>query len=881
MSFRKGQRWISRMEPELGLGTLSAVENNGRRVHIRFKASGVVRQYAMESAPLERACFSPGDRITLKEGVSVTVTAVDTVDGLFYYHGQGRVISEEMLSDTMSFSRPGERLSAGLFDTTKTFDLRLQARVLQHRYRRSPVLGFLGGRVELIPHQFYIAGEVAARYLPRILLADETGLGKTIEASLILHRLLLSERISRVLILVPDSLVHQWFVEMYRRFNLSFSIVNDDFLACMNGSDNLFAENQLFLCPMDYMEKHPSLTVHALDAGWDMVVVDEAHHVDPHGDTHAFLQRVGKGSSGMMLLTATPEQLGLERHFTHLKLLDPHRYTSLEAYHREGATYENTVKEINQRLEKNLDTDGPPDKDLEMLLDCHGPGRSIFRNTRAVIKGFPIRKGRCYCLDRQDEVAWLADLLLGLKTQKVLVICSTKERVSTLAHALRGVMTLNFTQFDESMSLLQRDRSAAWFSEKEGARLMICSEIGSEGRNFQFCHHLVLFDLPRNPELLEQRIGRLDRIGQTRDIEIHVPYLKDSSQEVLARWYMEGTGIFEGHVNGLYQIYDPFKERLMCLCNDCDGGKGLDRAALDQLIEETRAHARKIQATLSRGRDRLLELNSFRPRPARALVDAIAAQDNDSTLESFLLALFDFFNVSHDEFMPRTHAVTFDMAHPSFPVPALKKEGMTITFDRNIAVTRGEMDFITWDHPLVHGVMELLLGTEQGNCSFALYRKDGEFQLLLEAVHVLECITPGHLHMDRFLPVTPIRVVVNHLMEAVTPDWDWEDIHLELTDEKSAFLREYPEIKESLLPEMIQTSARVVERQSKQIIEKARADMTHTLGMEVQRLERLQLKNPAVTDTEIAMARADLEELETALSTARLRVDALRLIRVG
>ena len=869
------------MEPELGLGTLSAVESNGRRVHIHFKASGVVRQYAMESAPLERACFSTGDTITLKDGLCITVTAVDTVDDLFYYHGQGRVISEEILSDTMSFSRPGERLSAGLFDTTRTFDLRLQARVLQHRYRRSPVMGFLGGRVELIPHQFYIAGEVAARYLPRVLLADETGLGKTIEASLILHRLLLNERISRVLILVPDSLVHQWFVEMYRRFNLSFSIVNDDFTACMNTSGNLFMENQLFLCPMNYMENHPSLTRHALDGGWDMVVVDEAHHLDPNGSTHAFLRRVSKGTSGMMLLTATPEQLGMERHFAHLKLLDPHRYTSLDAYHREGVTYENTLEEINQGLEKHTDLDSAPDNDFEMLLDCHGPGRSIFRNTRAVIKGFPARKGRCYPLDRQNEVAWLADLLQRLKTRKVLVICSTKERAAGIAHALRGVMTLKFTQFDESMSLLQRDRSAAWFSEKEGARLMICSEIGSEGRNFQFCHHLVLFDLPGNPELLEQRIGRLDRIGQTRDIEIHVPYLKNSSQEILARWYMDGTGIFNGHVNGLYQIYDHFKERLTRLCNDCDSGRDFDRLVLDQLIEETRHHARDIQETLSRGRDRLLELNSFRSGPARALVDAISAQDTTTTLETFVLALFDFYNVSHDEFMPRTHAVTFDMAHPSFPVPPLKKEGMTITFDRNIAVTRGEMDFITWDHPLVHGVMELLLGSEQGNCSFALYRAAGEFQLLLEAVHVLECITPKHLHMDRFLPVTPIRVVVNHLMEEVTPDWDWDDIHLELTDEKSGFLREYPEIKESLLPGMIRASAGSVESQSKQIIEKARADMTHTLGMEVRRLERLQLKNPAVTDTEIAMARTALESLETALSTARLRVDALRLIRVG
>jgi len=81
---------------------------------------------------------------------------------------------------------------------------------------------------------------------------------------------------------------------------------------------------------------------------------------------------------------------------------------------------------------------------------------------------------------------------------------------------------------------VQRDRNAAWFAESDGARLLLCSEIGSEGRNFQFAQHLVLFDLPLNPELLEQRIGRLDRIGQTADIQIHVPYLARSPQEVLA-----------------------------------------------------------------------------------------------------------------------------------------------------------------------------------------------------------------------------------------------------------------------------------------------------------------------------------------------------------
>jgi ATP-dependent helicase HepA len=92
------------------------------------------------------------------------------------------------------------------------------------RLRQSPVRGYVGGRVDLIPHQMYIAAEMASRLVPRVLLADEVGLGKTIEAGLILHRLHLTGRAERVLILVPEPLIHQWFVELLRRFNLLFSI---------------------------------------------------------------------------------------------------------------------------------------------------------------------------------------------------------------------------------------------------------------------------------------------------------------------------------------------------------------------------------------------------------------------------------------------------------------------------------------------------------------------------------------------------------------------------------------------------------------------------------------------------------------------------------
>src|SRR4029077_10615814 len=157
------------------------------------------------------------------------------------------------------------------------------------------------------------------------------------------------------------------------------------------------------------------------------------------------------------------------------------------------------------------------------------------------IRGFPSRIARLHPLEGDSSgvlmITWLIDLLRSLDPAKVLLICRTQAKVTAIDAALRQrVQNVKIALFHEGLSLIQRDRNAAWFAERDGARILICSEIGSEGRNFQFSHHLVLFDLPLDPELLEQRIGRLDRIGQKSEIQVHVPYVAGSSHEVLVRW---------------------------------------------------------------------------------------------------------------------------------------------------------------------------------------------------------------------------------------------------------------------------------------------------------------------------------------------------------
>jgi len=137
---------------------------------------------------------------------------------------------------------------------------------------------------------------------------------------------------------------------------------------------------------------------------------------------------------------------------------------------------------------------------------------------------------------KHERLDWLAELLRGLDPEKILLICRTPAMVTAIEAALRQrVKNLKAGVFHEGLSLLQRDRNAAWFADKHGAGILLCSEIGSEGRNFQFAHHLVLYDLPLDPELLEQRIGRLDRIGQKHQVDIHIPFVTGSGQEVLAQ----------------------------------------------------------------------------------------------------------------------------------------------------------------------------------------------------------------------------------------------------------------------------------------------------------------------------------------------------------
>ena len=847
-------------EPSLGLGLV--MQTSSFQVELLFPAAGETRTYAIENTPLKRARFSAGDSIRGHEGEAFTVSAVDEADGLLTYIGEGHSLPEPALDDSLSVEDPVARLLSGHTDASSLFDLRLSTLRHRHRIHQSPVRGFTGARIDLLPHQLYIANEVSRRHMPRVLLADEVGLGKTIEACLILHRMVVCGKAGRALILLPEPLIHQWFVELLRRFNLSFAILDERRCAAEDraGAGNPFLEEQLVLCSVEFLVSDEARARQALAAGWDILIVDEAHHLrwspDWVSTEYRLVEQLAAVVPGLLLLTASPEQTGLESHFARLRLLDRNRYPSFEQFRDEHDAYE----AVADRAEA-LIASGSEDE-LEHLLDCHGPGRVMFRNSRSAIAGFPERAPHLVALDAlpagegDARVRWLGTFLRERPQTKVLVVADKAADVLSLERALAAMLGIDVACFHENLPLLQCDRQAAWFAEPDGARVLIASGIGGEGRNFQFVNHMVMMDLPRDPELIEQRIGRLDRIGQKRSIHIHVPYVRSTPEEGFVRWLHEGLNAFGQPLVGGYQMMLRFQNQL--------------GAVTDALIAETRdAHSdlcRRVEA----GSDKLLELNSHRPDVSAGLVTAIRDAESDPALEQYMGEVFEQFGVCAEPLGDHDYLLSADQLFcDEFPLPR-EGDAMRVTYEREHALSRPTITLLSWDHPMVQGAMDLVLGGDRGACAIACcHRLDG---VVLQVVYVLEAVSGQRVEVDRFLPHTPLMIQVDTSLKSVNSDITVDH------DGESWWVDDSDMLSRDNLPAMIATARGVADGQASRIVARADDAMRESLGTEVERLRRLREINDCVRQDEIDAAETQIATLTSLMKNARLRLDSLRLV---
>lgn len=932
------QRYTSKGEPELGVGIVK--ETSKGKVQLYFPISQETRLYATESAPLQRLVFKPGDTVKDSNGQPLQIQEVVLEGELYMYYGAEGQLSEAQLGDVSAQHGVDDRLFMGDVDAPQVFALRRET--LQNEYKRriSAVNGFVGGRIDLIPHQLYIAHEVSSRYAPRVLLSDQVGLGKTIEACLILHRLLLSGRISRVIILVPESLLHQWFVEVLRRFNMWFNIFDEERCASLDESapdGNPFLDNQLIICSTEFLAGSAKRARQAISADWDMLVVDEAHNlewsVDKISAEYGVVELLSKVAKGLLLLTATPEQLGVESHFARLRLLDPTRYDNLNDFVNESNNHKSVAdivekldagKKLNVEDSKVLETfftkeriqaatnGGDDEKEnlIEDLLDQHGPGRVLFRNTRSAMSGFPKRKAHLvplkasadaevwmqrlhkefendlepnlpkdqqkFWFDKDPRVEWLIATLRELNPAKALLICKSKEKVLALEEVLAQRENMNVGIFHEDLTIVQRDRNAAWFTETDGAQVLLCSEIGSEGRNFQFAHHLILFDLPAHPELLEQRIGRLDRIGQTEDIHIHIPYLEHSPQSMLVKWFHEGLNAFEENLEGGNKFFELYSEQLLEIAKSPSGANADTK--LDALITATSTFQKELKKSLADGRDRLLEMNSFRPKQAEKLIQQIRKEDHDTSLEKYLTKVFIHFGVDMEDLSARTYFL-----QPGSVIagvfPAIPRQGVWATFNRKRALSREDINFLSWDHPITTDALDMVLSSETGNASFGLLKGTGSPGLLLELLFVLETSSGQNLGIDRFMPNTPIRIVIDHTGKDVTDKYAVEMLDKKLIRGQIAPLLDNDALVETIIPNMISAATEMANEMSTAERANGLKRMNTALHHEIDRLERLQQKNKNIRPEEIQFARNEQATLTTIINDARVRLDAIQLIR--
>ena len=915
MSFAIGQRWISETENSLGLGMITALDF--RSVTLHFPATDETRIYAVAQAPLTRIALNKGEQLHHQTGWQGEVLDVQEMNGLLFYlvknaQGEEIIVNEKELSPIISFSQVKDRLFSAQIDRSEHFALRYQTLLHQQAQFQSPLRGLRGNRAGLIPHQLHIAQEVGNRINPRVLLADEVGLGKTIEAGMILQNQLFAEKVQRVLIIVPETLQHQWLVEMLRRFNLHFSLFDEE--RCEDFAEqaiNPFSTESLIICALDWLKAHPHRVQQATEAEFDCLIVDEAHHLawSENAPSVAYLlvEQLANAIPSVLLLTATPEQLGLESHFARLRLLDPERFYDYQAFLKEQENYQPVADAVQSLLsekslsavEKNHISDLLHEQDVEPLfkalachndeekqaarqeliqnlIDRHGTSRILFRNTRQGVKGFPHRiyhQVTINAIEVDEKIHWLIDFLKSHRNEKILVICKTAQTAIQLEQILREKEAIRSAVFHERMSIIERDRAAAYFSDSEnGAQVLLSSSIGSEGRNFQFACHLVLFDLPENPDLLEQCIGRLDRIGQTRDVQIYVPCLSGSAQQDLARWYHEGLNAFEQTCPIGMALFEQYETLLKV--------RSENKADFEQLILQTQKQAKALRLALEKGRDRLLELNSNGGEKAQRLAGEIAQTDNSPQLVDFALNLFDIIGVEQDDLGENSIVITptGTMLVPDFP--GLKEEGVTVTFDRQLALAREELEFLTWDHPMIRQGIDLIASGDIGKASMALLinKQLPAGTLLVELIYMIESQSPKGLQLNRFLPPTPVRLLLDSKGNDLAGQVNFDTLQNKLKPLGKDITNKMIKMARPNIEQLIKIGDHKITEIAQAQICKASRLADQTLSTELNRLIALKAVNKNIRQAEInVLEKQRVLSLEE-LSKASWRLDSLRVI---
>jgi ATP-dependent helicase HepA len=684
-----GDKVLHPYNRELGPGLVQDL--SGNRMTVEFPKTGNTLQFAVQGHPLVP--------LTLRPGADPERWLEEFQEGIV------------------------ERLARLDVEPFEAFRNRLDALHLM-RLRESTGLGsFLGGRIEIFPHQLHVA-EVATAELPvRWLLADEVGLGKTVEACLILNHLVQTADLDHVIVVAPRALVVQWLGELYRKFHQVFVLVDDDRRQDVRREQgpgfNPFDVYSKAVVALEDLVEDSSLAKLATSANPDLVVIDEAHRLRRREGTagspeYRAIAPLCETTEHLLLLSATPLEADAHGFFRLLQLLRPEKFESWEEFRSSldhgsriypctSTTRRVDIGGLPPREPCPVDLAPFPEREAKELEALSAKAENPVRET-ARLAG--LARVLAEPMGSEDpRVQWLGNEAKKWDKagEKSLVFVGERDALTFLKKELEYWTSRRIAVFHEDLSPAQRDLEVARFSEEDGPNLLIATESGGEGRNFQFAKRLVMFDLPWDPLLVEQRIGRLDRINRRLPVEIVYFRPAEGFGTQIAKLY-EALGIFREPLGGLDRalghVVDAIREAL------ATSGGNLD---IESIVQET--HDARERVVRSVYHD--LHQKKFRPALAEGIL-ARVPEDLESRTASVVLEACRQFGFEMEPkpgnacwYLEFGGHATVETLHGV--LPGARWLG---TFDREEAVQRESLDFFATGHPLVEGVLgELRDGT--------------------------------------------------------------------------------------------------------------------------------------------------------------------------
>ncbi|AIE60708.1 DEAD/DEAH box helicase [Bacillus methanolicus] len=447
-----------------------------------------------------------------------------------------------------------------------------------------------------LPHQLEAARQVVENMHGKAILADEVGLGKTIEAGLILKEYMIRGLVKKVLILVPASLVTQWASELNTKFFIP---------AITQRKSYVWDQCDVVVSSIDTAKRSPHREI-IYEQDYDLIIIDEAHKLKNNKTkNYEFVQNLKK--KFCLLLTATPIQNRIEEIFHLVSLLKPghlgNESAFFEKYKRDSRSFnddERLRELVNKVMIRNRRTDTgiewtkrhvetipieltKEERELyDAVTDLRSEGNWVNSSQFSVMT-----LQREACSSREAVFYTLKNMLEKQESpskafqEQIQYLVSKVEAVKTNSKAKKALELIQkindkviiFTEYRATQMYLQ------WFLKQHGitsvpfrggfkrgkkdwmrelfqnqAQVLIATEAGGEGINLQFCNHIINFDLPWNPMRLEQRIGRIHRLGQEKDVIIYNFATKDTVEEHILKLLYEKIYLFEKVIGELDDI---------------------------------------------------------------------------------------------------------------------------------------------------------------------------------------------------------------------------------------------------------------------------------------------------------------------------------------